>query len=370
MKAKIFLYYLGAAIFFVIALVSLTLLSWNIVLQGIGTIGGTMTFTFFLVLLFNAIPQLQKALSYMARALSFWRFAELASVKLSIEGNLNSFKGTVDDEAKGAIPYPVKVEWVTKETPETFIDKYKGEVVVRMRHHSYQPRNLAYAAINYISKGLLPLSRLYLDEKVETSIDLTMTRKVLAQQKQKEALDYFLMEILNPKMSDQQIRNYLAIMGGLDEEGHFTRILIRELTELGRSLYPKPDQIALKESSDFVDLLHQLSEKEPGKDISPTYKQKRIRVAIMLVARREKFYEVGPEPYVLWAKARAEEGYDSLYLLARGANLGPAKIIRKEIEKLQTLKKVEGTDKIYTVSHEGRPVDCVCIVFRRVKGAG
>lgn len=72
---------------------------------------------------------------------------------------------------------------------------------------------------------------------------------------------------------------------------------------------------------------------------------------------------------MLWAKARAEEGYNSIYLLARGANLGPAKIIRREIEKLQTLKKVEGTDEIYTVSYEGRPVDCVCVAFRRAEAA-
>jgi len=45
-------------------------------------------------------------------------------------GNLNSFKGTVDDEAKGAIPYSVEVEWVTKETPETFITSTSDSVML------------------------------------------------------------------------------------------------------------------------------------------------------------------------------------------------------------------------------------------------
>lgn len=362
MKAKIALYCIGAAFFFVIAVVSLALLSWNIFLQGIGTIGGSTAFAVFLVLLVSTIPQLQKVASYFARAFSFWRVAELASVKFSVEGNLNSFREKIDDETKGAIPYPVRIEWVTTEDPTTFLDKFKGEIIIRMKHHSYEPRNLAYATMNYTSKGALPLARMYLDEKISKSVDLSLTKKMLVQQGHKKALDFFLMEIVPHHVADEDIRRYLTIMEKLDQAGLFTRVLLHELLELARRLYPNVDEHAIGDTTKFVEYLNKIVERKRGEKTELTYIGKRIHTGFVMVAQREKFYASGFEPWVFWSKERAKR-CDSIYILARADLVGPARLIALQLEKLGGFHMLTGSNEPYIAKLNGKAVPSVCITF-------
>lgn len=364
-KTKIIFYYLIAIILFAIAIGSLALLTWNLFLQALGTLGGAIVFTLFITYLFNTIPHFQKIYSYILLAFSFIKRAELKSVKLSIEGNINSSREMINSEVEGAMPYPVRVDWVKKENPNTFLDKYKGEVVVRMKHHDYQPRNLAYATLSSVSKGFLNTSRLYLDSTVNTAIDYTMTKKMLSGQRQTKALDYFLSEVVQPKISDVELQTHLETMEKLDEDGCFSRLLVRELLELGRELYPRYDKDALLDTNKFMEFLKSFAEREKGQeDVELSFGGKRIRVRILLVAKREKFYMSGPEPYVLYAKGSIEHGYDSLYLLARGVMLSPAKRVMQELEKSEFMNKTEGTDDIYVTKHEGRDVRSVCVVFK------
>lgn len=364
-KTKIVFYYLIAIVLFAIAIGSLTLLTWNLFLQAFGTFGGTIVFTLFVTYLFNTIPHFQKIYSHILLAFSFVKRAELKSIKLSIEGNINSSREMINSEIQGAMPYPVRVDWVQKENPDTFLDKYTGEVIVRMKPHDYQPRNLVYATLNSVSKGFLNTSRLYLDDAVNTAIDYTMTKKILSGQGQTKALDDFLSEVVQPRMSDAELRTHLETMEKLDENGIFSRLLIREFLELGRELYPRYDKNAHLDTQKFLGFLKRFAERERGQeDVELSFGGKRIRVRILLVAKREKFYMAGPEPYVLYAKGSIDHGYDSLYILAGGVLVSPAKIVMRELEKSEAMNKIEGTDETYVTKHEGKDVEKVCVVFK------
>ncbi|MEM3551930.1 MAG: hypothetical protein QXV01_12680, partial [Candidatus Bathyarchaeia archaeon] len=279
-----------------------------------------------------------------------------------IEGNLNASRDSINREAQGAMPYPVKVEWVKEESPESFVDKYKGEVVVRMRHHKYEPRNLAYATVESVSKGFLPTTRIYLDGKVNKSLDFTMTKKILTELKKMEALDYFLTEVVQPESDDTDIRTYLTTLEKLDEGGIFTRLLVRELVELGRRLYPRYDEEARLDTQKLMQFLKKFTERKKGEHNNLNFREKQIKIAIMLVAEREKFYVTGPEPYKLWAQSIAEKGYDTLYVLAGGVMVGPAKIVIKELEKSRKLELVKS--ETYIGKHEGELKENICGVFK------
>ena len=312
--------------------------------------------------LFSNIPHFQKIGSNILQAISWIKRAELASVKLAIEGNINESRNIINHEAQGSMPFPVKVEWVKGESPEAFIDKYKGEVVVRMRHHKYEPRNLAYATIESVSKGFLPMTRIYLDGKVSKSMDFTITKKILSGLENTEALDYFLAEVVQPESDDAELRTYLTIMESLNEDGVFTRIFVRELVELGRKLYPRYDQEACEDTRKLTQFMKKIAERKKGERNDLSFREKRIKLAIMLVAEKEKFFNMGTKPYAQWAEVIAEKGYDTLYVLAGGIMVGPASMVIKELEKSPKLEMIGS--ETYIGKHEGELKKKICGFFK------
>jgi small subunit ribosomal protein S1 len=346
----------------VAAVLSLIFLSWNLLLQAFGTLGGAILFTAFSLYLFSSIPHFQRIGSSILQSLSWIRKAELASVRLAIEGSLNESRATINSEAQGAMPFPIKVEWVKDETPEAFVDKYKGEIVVRMRHHKYEPRNLAYATIESVSKGFLPMTRIYLDGKVSKSIDFTITKKMLSELENTEALDYFLAEVVQPESNDAELRTYLTIMESLNEDGVFTRIFVRELVELGRKLYPRYDQEACEGTRKLTRFMKKIAERKKGERNDLCFREKWIKLAIMLVAEKEKFFNMGTKPYKQWAEVIAEKGYATLYVLAGGIMVGPASMVIKELEKSPKLEMVGS--ETYIGKHEGELKKKICGVFK------
>lgn len=320
-----------------------------------------MTLGFLLGYLFINIPHFQKIGSYVFRAFSFFRFAERASVAMNLEADLNSIKETVNSQVEGLIPYSAKIKWVQGTDPKSLIDKYKGEVIIKMKHHSDQARNRVYAAMAYVSTGLIPESRLYIDRKMCKSIDFTFVKKILLQKG--TALDYFFREIVRPEMGDQETRKYLTMMENLDEEGTFTRMLLRELKELGR-IYPRHDEKAFNDTKKFADYLNKLATRKPGEHVQLSFEGDRLRVSSMLIAKPETVITFGIEHYVDWAKLSIEKGIDSIYVLARGRNIELAKLVMQEIEKISGMEKVEGTDKEY-ITHPGvRSIQTICALFR------
>ena len=105
------------------------------------------------------------------RGISFFKKAEIASVSLAIESELNSAQEDLNKQASGLVPFPAKVEWLDDQDPESFCDTYNGQVVIRMKEHKYNARNISWATLDYISKGLIPYSRPYLDSALSRSID-------------------------------------------------------------------------------------------------------------------------------------------------------------------------------------------------------
>lgn len=159
--------------------------------------------------------------------------AERRSVALDIQGRLNSFAKNLNSEVADIIPYGVQIQWVIGGvTKESFLKE--NTVIVRLGYHTNQDDNIIRAAMEYIGRGLLSVSRTHTDEKVMKAIDLISTKKLL-QKERKTALPYFYSEIMNPlRQSDSDLDKYVLIANNLDEMGYFARILLKELQILGR----------------------------------------------------------------------------------------------------------------------------------------
>jgi len=358
--------YIIAAVFFVTTgIVSLVYLSFNIILQAIGAMGSWAAFGILLFHALTSVPSFQGIGAWIARGLSFWKLGEKSAVALKIEQSLNSAQEEINNEAKGVIPYLAKVEWVSK---PSYLDTGQEVVIIRMKEHRENPRNIAYAVVDYISKGMIPFSRPYLERPIQIAMDAAMVKKILLNRDQ-GALDYFLTNVLNKELALEGVRKYMSIMNNLDDHGLFTRVYLEEIKEVGLELYPVEDKAALKETKELLVQLNVLASRKSGerKGAEP-YIGKRIRIGYLLVANPERLLFEGSKPYIQHVLRCLESGARVVYLLSRGMNNKPSKQLAEEISEKCNMKIVNSTD--YEETIENKRIKALCIELRTGKASG
>jgi hypothetical protein len=263
-------------------------------------------------------------------------------VASDIQSKLNTFAKSVNSENVEIMPYPAKIEWVRSIDRQVLIKE--NEIVIKLDGHAEQPKNLVHAAIAYVSKGLLPFSRTYVDDRIMKSCDLVVTSKILRQDRKKEPLDLFFKEFLQPIVEhDNEMKRNISIVMKLDDAGYFDAILLRELWELGRKLYPKETSDAIKqESKELLKILERLVEKKKGEDINTTLQKKNISMTVVLVGRPEVVASYGIDPYVNWIDKCLDNGIRTIHILARGKmNITVARLIAEHFSKSMKIEKME-----------------------------
>ena len=360
MKLKAALYFLAAIILVVTGIGCLIYLSFNIVLQVIGAMGSWAVFGILIFYLFTSVPAFQGAGAWIARGLSFWNTGEKSAVALKIEQSLNAAQEEINSEAKGIIPYHAKVEWVNK---PSYLNTDEEVAVIRMKEHEENPRNVAYAVIDYITMGMVPYSRPYIEKPIQTAIDSTMIKKILLV-RNKGALDYFLTNVLNKALGEEAVQHYMDVLNNLDERGLLTRVYLEELKELGLELYPTPNQDALRETKEYMQHLNVLATRKKGElGKADPYIGRRIKVAYVLIAEPEKLKREGFAPYVQYAMHCVEEGAEALYLLSRGEKNKSAMRLADSIA-LTCKMKVANVSEYEEAIEDGVPT-ALCVELRR-----
>jgi hypothetical protein len=362
MRLKTIFYLLAALFLIITGIGSIVFLSFNIFLLATGTLGSWSALGILIYYLLTSVPAYQGIGAWIARGLSFWKSSEKATVALEIETSLNSAQEEINSEATRIIPYPAKVEWVDK---PSYLDTEEEVVIIRMKEHEENPRNVAYAVIDYISKGMIPFSRLYIEKPIQIAIDSTMIKKILLE-RDEAALDYFLTNVLNKELGKEGVQRYLGIMDNLNKHGLFTRVYLEEVKELGLKLYPIPDQYAIRETKHLVKQLNVLASRKSGemKGADP-YIGKRIKVTYLLVANPDRLKMEGHMPYILYALHCIQDGAEAIYLLSRGRNNKPAEILAEKVSRACGMRIVNRSQ--YEESIEGFVVNALCIELRSNK---
>jgi hypothetical protein len=261
-------------------------------------------------------------------------------VALDIQSKLNTFAKNVNSKTVEIMPYPARIEWVRSVDRQALIRE--NEIVIKLDGHTEQAKNLVHAAIAYVSKGLLPYSRSYVDDRIMKSCDLVVTNKILRQDR--EPLDFFLKEFLYPTVEkDTDTKRNVNIMMKLDDAGYFDAILLRELWDLGRRLYPRETSEDIKqETKDFLQILERLAEKKKGEDINTTLQKKNISMTVVLVGRPEVVASYGIDPYVKWIEKCLDNGIRTIHILARGKmNISVARVVAGYFSNSMKIEKIE-----------------------------
>lgn len=365
MNLKTIFYYLAFISTLAVGIASILLLSFDVYFQLLGGSGGFISATAIFIILIRNLPSFQKGISPLLSSLNFIKQAELASIAYNIQGNLNEFRDAVNEESPDLVP-EAEVEWVSTSDKKSFFDKYKGKVIVRMKPSKENPENLARAVMVQVSKGVIPESRLYIDEKTSQSIDLVLAKKILTKQKQHSALRYYANEILNPELTDKVVLSRVGALDSVDERGHLTRLYLREIAEL-----PKKHGLRLKglagirkETLDLLKFLEVIAERERGQKVPLTFKGKFLRTAIIMVSEEQKFSREGVTPYAIAAVIEAEEGSDIIYVIASGEKVTNALDVIDFLNKKLKWELVEGTTRLYEDPIEGRERKAICAVLK------
>jgi hypothetical protein len=287
--------------------------------------------------------KIQGVVALLSRTLALWSLKfDKAYVASDVQSKLGSFAKSVNSETVGIMPYPAKIEWVSSADRQALIRN--NEIVIKLDGHAKQERNLVHAAVAYVSQGLLPYSRQYVDDHVMKACDLVMVSKILRRERKNGSLDIFFREFLNPIVEqDTETKKNVKVMLKLDDSGYFNAILLRELWDLGRKLYPGETSEATKqETKDLLQMLEKLAVKKKGEDINTTIQERNISMTIVLVGRPEVMASYGIDPYTKWIDTCLENGIHTIHILARGkVNIGVAHIIAEHFSDSMKIEKIE-----------------------------
>ena len=197
------------------------------------------------------------------------------------------------------------------------------------------------------------------------AVELEFSSKVFIDTKRHDVKQLFLDEIYNPEIEKSQtLERYYNVMDSLEKTGHFTRIALRELSDLGHNV---PSNISTREihrnTVDFTKMLERLVRRRRGEDVNPTYNGEVIKCSVVLIARSEKYLLNGLNPYLGFINKSVENGINTFYVCAIGdQNISITQQIADAYEASKNLSVL--TRDVYNLKGGQR---ACCMVLRRVR---
>lgn len=315
--------------------------------------------------LYHTPEKLEKWASIINRLFSWVSLGfKKRGVAGDIQADLRKTSRLINSQvSKEILPYGFKIKWVDEETRNAFVKN--KEVVVRMKHHRNQAKNFMYATLSYVDFGLIPDVRHLINKNVIRAVELVFSNKIFLDNNRHDVSQIFFNEIFNKEVKKTStLERYCNIMDGLDSNGLFTRIALKELSELEQNV---PSGIPRKEVTGetvgFIKMLERLVRKRPGIDITPDYNGKFIKCSIVLVAKYEAYLLKGIRPHLNFINNSIKKGIKTFYICARGdKNISIAKEIAGAYDGSEEL--VITTGEPYSVKRDEKQI---CIILSKIQ---
>jgi hypothetical protein len=271
-----------------------------------------------IVLIVLVIFYLDKIEHFASRVLALFSWmgsgVQKQQISRQIRGDILKISKNLSKELNSAIVYDLKVKWVKESNRETFIENNK--VVIRMDNKKSKTKNTVYAVHQYVEKGLLGKIKTYFDSKLMGALDIAVVRKFLSEL-DPQYLAFYHEKYLDVFLQDDEAKEIFMGIIELDKSGLLAAILLKELIEKGNMIYPDmPDECLKIESRQFLKFLYDISCKAPGEDVDLQFVQTYFQVAVVIIAKSDKLYQVGAKPYYKMAEKRINDGTTTVYLLA------------------------------------------------------
>jgi len=223
-----------------------------------------------------------------------------------------------------------------------------------------------------MNQAVIPEARLHIGNKLGRAIDLMMTKKALYSFfEERSSFNYFVQSVLRPESeNDTDMKSFCAVIEDMDERGLFTRVMLRELLELGYKRAGTTESgDTVFEVGKFINFLDVIVHKSPGEDVPLTFIDKNIRMSIILVARQDT-NTLGPDRFVRRIQSQIER-YSSevIYIFAMGQrDIALAKQVMEICETLPNIQRLHAGDFMFRGTN--RDIPCFCGIFHSSKVVG
>ena len=328
-----------------------------------GIPGTILTFVGLLIYLVLNIPKLEALGAFFARLFARWsKRSEKKYIELDLQSKIGGFSQTIAKEiGRGKLP-SVKIEWVDVEHFDRQAFFRKGQLVLRMSTYKNQEENVVHATIAYIRKTVLYRARNYFHRAIDKSIDLTVANKLFS--KDSATLEYFQEELVRPVVqTDAELRQYLHRFAEIDRTGHFTRILLHELSNFADK-FPRMARVEdIAETKNFSDFLFRIATE---KIVPLEFYGRTIKVGVVLIARKGQAQVGADKPYLRAVDVDIRKGARTIYLCSWGKdNVSFAKEIIQELKRDMRIyfKQLQEYQVEFA---DGPPAPAVCASFRSV----
>jgi len=278
---------------------------------------------------------LYRFLSLLATfSVSLQKRIEHGLVASEIQAAVNTEGEALSKQAPGVLPYALKVEWVKEQDQESFIRD--GEVVVRLRHHTNPEKNLVGATLAYVKRGLLPRSRRYVGHLLMRATDFAVAKRIFATTKEVGASTYFFDNVFVPALeAEPRLRDESKLVDDLDGVGVFSRVFLTQVRYFGERVFPAdPTPRMADEIKALANYLRTIATKARDEQVPLSFTSPRIKLAIVLVARRRTVAIAGVGAYTRRMRLLIRDGFESIYICGWGEEyVGLVRDIVKRIKR-------------------------------------
>lgn len=324
--------------------------------------GGWGLAIFILILIFLYPEKLDKwkaiVLGFFSWAGPGWRKRQ---TKAAIQNNVNSFRLSTEAEVKGIMPYNMKLEYISGlERAELLAQK--NLIIVRIRDRRDDDKNLVHAMLTFCPLGLLAQARPYFESSLSDAIDYTVTRKLLNTLKQYSALTYLYNEVIEPELqANPDLEKFCRIFDRLDEQGLFTKVILRELRDFGARIGSRFPGVGHKEEADqFINYMDVIATRAPGEECDTYFQGSHISMGFVWVGKSNKIAKAGTVPYIQAVEWKKDVGIERIYIGARDAFIDIA-IRAAYLAQKRGIAKMVKPKEYYAVDTEGRRRKCILI---------
>jgi hypothetical protein len=273
------------------------------------------------------------------RKLGFW--FEKNAVEKRLELMIGSASRRVNEETGvDVLPHGIDVKWDEPRKQDAFLDR--GKMVVCLEPSENEDRNLARATLMFVQEDLIAPSQRFVNIPIMRSLCFAVSRKMLMMDRKIHALKCMSDEYIEPEIAkNPKIKTYLSGLESIDSQGYLSRILLREFSELDARLSPAlTNSRARVETKAFSRMLRDVAAKREEEDVNLDFTGQVFRIGFLLVARARRLTrDFDISSFVRIASLKRQKGIDKVYVLARGSNVGLAKLIISEIEKAKLYLK-------------------------------
>ncbi len=279
------------------------------------------------------------------------------AIKIRIENSCDkSIKKVAQELPELDIPN-LSINWVKGESLDTIFKE--GKAIVKMKFSSDQTQNIIRATAVFVRDAFLKHSKPYLNPVFRRAIDFSVTRKLLLHQhsNRKNIVSQYLEENISELES---IRENCTMIEEIEDNGLFTRILIRELDSFGTRLFGRTPTVEHSvEADNFLKFLYDIAIREPDDVTTLSYPKTTIKVAVILIAKLETYTQHGLDAYLRRIKLGIEKGIETFYLLARDDKVDILKSVAKELLSTGNFILINNPKEFKNT--KGNEVICYCI---------